>query len=209
MPKCVPNLTPGDPSAIWLANSAVALAALASILLLACESKCAPGRVLRNKLCYPADADSGQMDATVDGGVLAASNGTAGTGTKKGGATAAGSSSTPASPTIDPAIHWMCTKNAAGECTSCKQDTDCGTHVCERGYCTDCRDTLQCGAANSCISNRCVPTRKPSSVWLVSGGGQTSAAGLKLQLSVGMPTPVTEAAGGGFKMNAALGAGNF
>ena len=110
---------------------------------------------------------------------------------------------------IDPTIEWMCTKNSAGECTSCKQDTDCPSQVCEQGYCMDCRDSMQCAAAESCISHRCVPERKPSSIWQVSGGGQTNAAGLKLQLSVGMPTPATSAATGGFKISVAPGAGNF
>ena len=66
---------------------------------------------------------------------------------------------------VDSTTQWMCTKNTAGECTSCNQDADCPSYVCERGYCMDCRDLSQCGAANSCIANRCVPERKPASVW--------------------------------------------
>lgn len=111
--------------------------------------------------------------------------------------------------TIDPTIEWMCTKNTKGECTSCKQDTDCQSHVCERGYCMDCRDVSQCGAADSCIANRCVPERKPTSVWATSGGGQTGAVGFKLQVSIGVPAPAATASAAGFKLSVAPGAGSF
>jgi hypothetical protein len=110
---------------------------------------------------------------------------------------------------IDPTTQWMCMKGATGDCTSCKQDADCPKHVCEQGYCMDCRDVSQCPAANSCISNRCVPERKPSSLWPTSGGGQTSATGLKLQVSLGTPAPAATASTTGFKLSVAPGAGAF
>jgi hypothetical protein len=103
----------------------------------------------------------------------------------------------------------MCMKNNAGECTSCKQDNDCPKRVCEQGFCMDCRDSSQCSAAESCISNRCVPERKPSSIWTTSGGGQASAAGFKLQVSVGTPAPAGNAAASGYKLSLAPGGGLF
>jgi hypothetical protein len=193
-----------------LSLRAITLVLLAASLSAACKSQCRPGLVLRDGLCRSqqaavADAGSEQADSGETGW------NTAGVGAQMQAASAAGTGagSKANSPSIDPTIGWMCMKNSAGDCTSCKQDADCPRQVCEQGYCMECRDSSQCDAANSCISNRCVPERKPSSVWQVAGGGQTSAAGLKLQLSIGMPTPVTEAVVGGFKMNGALGAGNF
>jgi hypothetical protein len=100
-------------------------------------------------------------------------------------------------------------KNGAGDCTSCKQDADCPKHVCEQGYCMDCREASQCAAASSCISNRCVPERKPSSIWTTSGGGETSGPGFKLQISAGTPAPAATASTTGFKFSVAPGTGSF
>jgi hypothetical protein len=103
----------------------------------------------------------------------------------------------------------MCMKNHAGECTSCKLDSDCPKRVCELGFCMDCRDASQCSAAESCISNRCVPERKPSSIWATSGGGQASATGFKLEISVGTPAPAGYAAASGYKVSVAPGSGLY
>jgi hypothetical protein len=181
---------------------------LAVCLSTGCKSQCRQGQVLRDGLCH-----NTSQDAAVDAGDKIAVDGSAeplGTGTRMQGASAAGTGVTkPTSAAVDPNIQWMCAKNAAGECTSCRQDADCPSHVCQQNYCMDCRDASQCGVAASCISNRCVPERKLSSLLQVSGGGQTNASGLKLQLSVGMPTPATSAAADGFKLSIEPGAGNF
>ena len=189
-----------------------ALSALATFIFVACDDPgCPEGYVLKGDYCRNL-ANLLAVDAGVDAASQPSTSGSGGTTPIAAGASAStgvgGAGGSKPAP-IDPTIEWMCMKNNLAECTSCKQDADCPKRVCEQGFCMDCRDASQCGAANSCVSNRCVPERKPSSVWQVSGGGQTSATGLKLQLSIGMPTPTTNAAIGGFKMNAALGAGNF
>jgi hypothetical protein len=197
---------------------AITLAVLTVALLSACKTGCPPGLVKEGGWCRRAG------DAAVDGGADAersgsgvARAGAGGIGTMMGAASAAGANAAMGtanagntkSPPIDPTIEWMCMKNAAGECTSCKQDSDCPKHVCEQSFCMDCRDASQCGAADSCIANRCVPERTPSSLWTTAGGGQTSATGFKVQLSVGSPSPATNASAAGFKLNVAPGAGLF
>jgi hypothetical protein len=189
--------------------------AFAAILVTACSANCPPGTVEQGKFCRKADAltaDAGadtdaasQPESSGSGGMNHATAGGGGT-TGRVGASGAGGSK---APPIDPTIEWMCMKNAAGECTSCKQDGDCPKHICEQGFCMDCRDASQCGAADSCISNRCVPERKPSSIWTTAAGGQTSAAGFKVQLSVGTPSPATSASAAGYKVSVAPGGGLY
>lgn len=182
---------------------------LAAALSSGCKASCRQGQVLRDGLCHNA------QDTALDGGDDQADSSdqgssTAGTGSLTQGVSAAdtnGKRST--TPAVDPTVDWMCMKNGAGECTSCNQDADCPSHVCERGYCMDCRDVSHCGAADSCISNRCVPERKPASVWGTAGGGQTVALGFKLQVSVGVPAPAATTNAPGFKLSVAPGAGSF
>jgi hypothetical protein len=174
---------------LGIALPPVALAVSASLLLLA---------------CILPETQAGDANSA-DGGATSAVSETEGRTRMNAGGV--GTKANAAS--IDPTTQWMCMKNAAGGCTSCKQDADCPNHVCEHGYCMDCRDASQCGAADSCIENRCVPERKPSSVWATSGGGQTSAVGFKLQVSVGVPAPVASASAYGFKLSVAPGAGSF
>ena len=182
---------------------------LAAALSSGCKATCRQGQVLRDGLCH------NDQDTAVDGGDEQADSGdqgssSAGTGARTQGASAAGTNGKKSTtPAIDPTVEWMCMKSGAGECTSCKQDADCPKHVCEHGYCMDCRDASQCGAADSCISNRCVPEREPSTLWATSGGGQTGAVGFKLQVSVGVPAPAATADAPGFKLSVVPGAGNF
>jgi hypothetical protein len=112
-------------------------------------------------------------------------------------------------PAIDPTVEWMCAKGSAGACTSCTQDRDCASLVCEHGYCMECRDTTQCDAAASCISNRCVPKRTPSSIWTTGGGGLSTASGFRMQLSIGTPSPTAPASAAGYQLSVASGAGSF
>jgi hypothetical protein len=193
-----------------------ALGALLVFQLAACSGKCPAGTVAQGKFCRKESALT--ADAAVDeaGGPGSSGSGgvnpiAAGTGAIAAAAGRAGTSGSGGSmsPPIDPATQWMCMKNNFGECTSCKQDTDCSKRVCEQGFCMDCRDTSQCNADESCISNRCVPERKPSSIWTTSGGGQTTTAGFKLQLSIGTPSPAGNAAASGYKVSLAPGAGLF
>ena len=178
------------------------------------DSRCAPGEVPNDRLqaCVPAPrCDGGVGNDRKDCAMTDAEQADSGdTGSSTQAADAAGKAGNrPTTPAVDPAIEWMCMKNSAGACTSCKQDTDCPKHVCEHGYCMDCRDASQCGTADSCISNRCVPERKPSALWDTSGGGQTNAIGFKLQVSVGVPAPAANASALGFKLTVAPGAGSF
>jgi hypothetical protein len=158
--------------------------------MMACDPGCPRGYVEQGKYCHA------ESSLTADAGVDAAAQpGLAGSGSK--------------TPLIDPRIQWMCMKNDTGTCTTCKQDSDCPKRVCEQGFCMDCRDASQCGAADSCISNRCIPERTPSRIWTAAGGGQSSATGFKVQVSVGTPSPATNASAAGFKLNVAPGAGLF
>jgi hypothetical protein len=102
---------------------------------------------------------------------------------------------------FDPQTIWQCSKSAGGACTSCRTDVDCPTHVCLQGVCMDCRQTTECGADEQCLSNRCVPDRKPSSVWTTGGGGLTTTGGFKLQTTIGAPQPLGQATTTGFKLS--------
>jgi hypothetical protein len=169
----------------------------------ACDAGCPEGYTLQGKTCRSLanslhDAAAADDDSGLRGTSSGAATATAG---------ASGSASKP--PPIDPGTEWMCMKSSEGQCTSCKQDNDCPKRVCEHGFCMDCRDTSQCGAEETCISQRCIPDRKPSSIWTTSGGGQASSQGFKLQLSIGTPSPAASASTGGFKLQVAPGAGLF
>lgn len=182
-----------------------------SILANCTHSRCAPGEVPNDMLqaCVPApQCDGGLVDERNDCVMTQADQ--ADSGAHAQGASAAGpTGARSTTPSVDPVVEWMCMKNGAGECTSCKQDADCPKHVCEHGYCMDCRDASQCIAANSCISNRCVPEREPSNLWMTSAGGHTFTGGFKLQLSVGAPTPAADAVAPDFKLSVVPGAGSF
>ena len=174
------------------------------------HSRCAPGEIPNDRLqaCVPAPRCDGGMVNDRDECVMTQTE-QADSGAHTQGASAAGPTGARSTTPTDPTVEWMCMKNGAGDCTACKQDADCPTDVCEHGYCMDCRDASQCDAANSCISNRCVPERKPSNLWTTSGGGQISTIGFKLQMSVGAPAPAADAAAPGFKLSVAPGAGSF
>lgn len=150
---------------------------------------------LHHERCEPADGGLGDSGHTA---------------TETNGIRRVPATNSPSSkPAVDPMVTWMCTKNSAGACTSCQQDRDCTSQVCELGYCMDCRDAGQCDAAASCVSNRCVPDRKPSSIWTTAGGGLSTANGFKLQLGIGTPSPAATAAATGYQLSVAPGAGNF
>lgn len=210
-PPADANRTTRRPTALRWARGAIA-GALAMALLPACSSTCPPGTTKQGGWCHR------DTDAAIDGaGANAGDTARSGTSAMSNGVQAAGGSPSSGTggagqskpPPIDPTVEWMCMKNAGGECTSCKQDADCPKHVCEQGYCMDCRQSSQCPAANSCISNRCVPERKPSNIWTTSGGGLTTAPGFKLQVSMGTPAPAANTSATGFKVSVAPGAGSF
>jgi hypothetical protein len=191
---------------VQVARQVLALGAgtVAIFALMGCDAGCPEGYVLQGKICHPFNNTLMKDAATdEDAGPHRTSSGAVAATPRLGGSTAV----KPAA--IDPATEWMCMKSSAGQCTSCKQDNDCPKRVCEQGFCMDCRDTSQCAAAETCISQRCVPDRKPSSIWSTSGGGQTSSQGFKLQLSVGTPSPAASASASGYKLQVAPGAGLF
>ena len=174
------------------------------------HSRCAPGEIANDKLqaCVPAPRCDGGMLNDRDECVMTQAE-QADSGAHTPGSSAAGPTGARPTTPADPTVEWMCMKNGAGDCTACKQDADCPKDVCEHGYCMDCRDSSQCDAANSCISNRCVPERKPSNLWTTSAGGQISTGGFKLQMSVGAPAPAADAVAPGFRLSVAPGAGSF
>jgi hypothetical protein len=189
-----------------------AIVVLAASALTGCKRDCPTGFIKQGSLCQRerGDVDAGSEPVAGSAGGTNSRN-IAGTGMTSHAASAAdaGASSKPQAPAIDPTVQWMCMKNVTGECTSCKKDADCLKHVCEQGYCMDCRESSQCSAASSCISNRCVPDRMPSTIWTTSGGGLTTAPGLKLQVSMGTPAPAASTSATGFKVSVAPGAGSF
>ena len=173
---------------------------------------CAPGEVPNDALqacVIPKECDGGVINERNQCEVLADAGGE-GSSRESALSSERADGSTSAEPAVDPAVAWMCTKNSAGNCTSCQQDDDCATQVCERGFCMDCRESTQCmSVAASCISNRCVPDRKPSGIWTTSGGGLSTADGLKLQLSIGTPSPAAAASNSGYRLSVAPGSGNY
>jgi hypothetical protein len=183
---------------------------LVSILAGCTHARCAPGEVPNDTLqaCVPAPRCDGGMVNDRNECVMSQAE-QADSGAHTQGASAAGPTGARSTTPTDPTVEWMCMKNGAGDCTACKQDADCPKDVCEHGYCMDCRNPSQCDAANSCISNRCVPERKPSNLWTTSGGGQISTIGFKLQMSVGAPAPAADAVAPGFRLSVAPGAGSF
>ena len=168
----------------------------------ACDSGCPENYVLQGEDCRylkNLQKDSGADD---DSGPSATrSNPTTGTGT-----TGSPSSKQPA---IDSATQWMCMKNPSGECSSCRLDSDCLTRVCEQGFCMDCRDSSQCSADESCISLRCVPSRRPTNIWSSSGGGLMSSPGFRLQVSMGTTSSTSSVTAAGFKLQISPSAGLY
>jgi hypothetical protein len=193
-----------------LSSRAITLSVLLGALFSGCKAECPRGLVLQGGHCH-------EQDASVDGGddpaAGAGEESANATGTKalmqSTSAAGAGGPSKLTAPAVDPTIEWMCMKSATGECTSCKQDNDCPKHVCEQGFCMDCREASQCAAAESCISNRCVPERKPSSIWQVSGGGETRGPDIKALVTIGTPSPAGYATTSGYKLNIAPGTGLY
>ncbi len=84
--------------------------------------------------------------------------------------------------------------------SQCTEDSDCLSQVCETNLCVECRAAQDCDRAHLCIENRCVPDRKPSTVWMSAGGGLSTAAGYKLRVSVGAPEPMGFASGTGYRV---------
>ncbi|MEY4576788.1 MAG: hypothetical protein RL701_1491 [Pseudomonadota bacterium] len=58
---------------------------------------------------------------------------------------------------LDPYLMWLCMKNQAGQCLTCKADSECPRQTCGQGICLECRETKHCGSGDVCVTNRCVP----------------------------------------------------
>ncbi len=88
--------------------------------------------------------------------------------------------------------------DGGGPCTA---DKGCAPQVCELGQCVQCRDQTQCRADELCVSQRCVPDRKPSRIWMSAGGGVLTGTGYKLRVGLGTPEPMGRLSATGYKLS--------